>query len=93
MQIDQKNQNKLSFKRKSSRNENRDAGIDIDELEAETARIHRQVVAERNSQPDIDHRHKEKRTVSDNTRPIFEQSKSSISNNTNQGVKVILDKS
>ena len=48
-----------------SRNEGKDA-IDIEELEAETARIHREIVAERT----LDERNK--RTLSDNTRPLAE---------------------
>jgi hypothetical protein len=34
------------LKRKSSRNEARDA-LDIEELEAETARIHREIIADK----------------------------------------------
>lgn len=42
----------------------------MDELEAETARIHKEIVSERGGDQD---RLKEKRTVSDNTRPVTEQ--------------------
>jgi len=56
-------------KRKSSRNDYRDPAIDMDELEAETARIHKEILTDRGEHE----RQKEKRTVSDNTRPISDQ--------------------
>jgi hypothetical protein len=68
----------VTLKRKNSKNENRNNGnnIDIDELEAETARIHKEMISERTATIDSERgAHKEKRTVSDNTRPVFEQTK------------------
>lgn len=74
-------------KTKSSRNnhENKE-NIDIEELEAETARMHREVVGEKT----IDSaRHREKRNLSDNSRPLAEQQRPMSSN---AGVKVLMDK-
>ncbi|CDW90200.1 mitochondrial substrate carrier family protein ucpb-like [Stylonychia lemnae] len=84
-----KNTQKIAIKRKSSRNDNRDPGIDMDELEAETARIHKEIVSERCGDQD---RQKEKRTVSDNTRLATEQQKMMVMPS-NNGIKVLLDKS
>jgi hypothetical protein len=41
----------------------------MDELEAETARIHKEILSDRSEHD----RQKEKRTVSDNTRPVSDQ--------------------
>jgi len=62
-----KHPQKVLAKRRASRNEAREV-IDIEELEAETVRIHREIVAERT----LDERNKDKRTLSDNTRPLAE---------------------
>ncbi len=77
---------KIQLKRKPSRNEPRDA-IDIEELEAETARIHREIVSEKTIENE---RHKDKRTVSDNTRPIHDQQR--IVQINPAGFKVVGDK-
>ena len=69
IQGDFKNNSKVLSKRRVSRNECKDA-IDLEELEAETARIHREIVAERT----LDERNK--RTLSDNSRPLAEQQRS-----------------
>lgn len=64
----------MNLKRKNSRNEigksmiNPEGGLDIEELEAETARLHKEVLRDRTNIESGDRGHKEKRTVSDNTR-------------------------
>ena len=66
--------NKNKKKKNAVGGENKE-NIDIDEIEAETTRMLQDFVMG------------EKRTVSDNTRPIHDQSK-----NNNVGIKVLVDK-
>eukprot|EP00347_Sterkiella_histriomuscorum_P003051 403365779 len=94
--VELKNAQKITLKRKNSRNENKQSnGIDIDQLEAETARIHRELVTERTCYDQ--EKSREKRTVSDNTRgTVLDQSQViMVQNNQNacKGIKVMLDKS
>lgn len=60
----------------------------MDELEAETARIHKEILTDRGEHE----RQKEKRTVSDNTRPITDQQKVMVMPQ-NNGIKILIDKS
>ena len=54
--------------------ENKENMMNLDHFEAETARLHREYIEEGNC--DTHRSRKEKRTVSDNSRPLDQQSKS-----------------
>lgn len=81
-----KNNQKSQGKKKSSRNNNHEnkENIDIEELEAETARIQREAEKTLDSA-----RYREKRTVSDNSRSMNEQQRPM---NQTIGSKILADK-
>ncbi len=83
------------MKKKSSRNnhhaENKE-NIDIEELEAETARIHREMLSGVGEKTNMDSSRgggHSKRTVSDNARSHTDQRMATTSG---QGIKVLMDK-
>lgn len=71
-------------KRKVSRNIENKENIDLDTFEAETARIHQDLVEKVQAYDSARGSQREKRTLSDNTRPLHDQK--------NHGVKILKDK-